>query len=105
VVKYNDTANRQNDYNRIYRAVALVLLSACTGMIIRGQLDYNREDYLETPVETNKGVYFSRINIHSNRPLLLMKSNKELKEWLIDKNLELEVKDLMEIKIANVGMI
>jgi hypothetical protein len=33
-----------------------------------------------------------------------MKTNKGLKEWLIDENMELEVNDLSEIRLTNVGI-
>jgi hypothetical protein len=81
LIKYNDTAQREYDYDRIFGAVALALLSACPGISIRGirentkeitkiseltELEFVREDYLESPVETSKGVFFTRIHIRSN---------------------------------------
>jgi hypothetical protein len=118
-IRYNDTMHRDYQYDRIFGAIAFALLSACPGTAIRGirestkdilatedltALDFELLDYLEDPVETAREVFFSRIHVKSNRPPFLMKSNKALRDWLIDENIELEVNDLTDIRLTNVGM-
>jgi hypothetical protein len=118
-IRYNDTANREYNNDRIFVAIAFTLLLACPGTIIRGiqestktikttdkltAIQFELEDYLEEPTETAKEVFFLRVYIKSNHPLFLMKTNKALKEWLIDKTIELEVNNFSKIRVANVGM-
>lgn len=61
------------------------------------------EHYLYDPTMSRKGIFSCRIHFRSLIPLFVILRNQELRQWLREEHIEVELNNLESIKTTNVG--
>lgn len=61
------------------------------------------EHYLYDPTMSRKGIFSCRIHFRSLISLFVILRNQELKQWLREEHIEVELNNLESIKTTNVG--